>query len=400
MNIGVDLRALGGEKVSGVKIYISSLLQALTKLDQKNHYFLWWNSAEKKIPSELKIPSSPRFRLIHTRFSNRILNLKILAKNSDPLDKLILASEARSEKLDAFFLPNPNPVILSPHCRLITTIHDLSPTLYPQFFSAKTRLWHQFLNPEKIAQNSDHILTPSNATKKDLTEHWGIPPEKITSTPLAAPANSRKTPLEKLRQKYHLPEKFILSLSTLEPRKNLPTLIKAFRELKSELKIPHELVLAGEPDPRIFANPKIGVKTPRRGVSNPRTNSGVKKTGIKFLSFVAEKDKSALLSAADVFCFPSFYEGFGLPPLEAMSVGTAVLAADIPSLREVCGNAAKFIPPKNVDAWKIALQKILSNDELREDLGQRGLAQANKFSWEDCARKTIEVFEKACNSPF
>ncbi len=374
MNIGVDLRALGGDKISGVKVYITSLLEEIFRLDKKNRYFLWWNSAHEDFPKNLKIPKSPRFKLIQTKFSNRALNLKLTAVGSPPLDKLIMNAENRKDQLDIFWLPDPRPVALSPSCRLVTTIHDLSPTLYPQFFSAKTRLWHKLLNSQKIARRSDRVLAVSHATAKDLTELWRIPEQKMTVTQLAASAKLKKVPLRNVRKKYNLPEKFILSLSTLEPRKNLKMLIQAFGELKQEMKIPHRLVLAGELDEKIFANPKI------------------EERDIYLTGFVEEKDKAALLSAADVFCFPSLYEGFGIPVLEAMQCEVPVLASDIPPLREVCGDAAKFIPPKNMDAWKVALAKIISNEELRQSLTERGKKQAKKFSWEKTAKETIKAF--------
>ncbi len=385
MNIGVDLRALSGDTVSGVKVYLLSLLEAIFRLDKKNRYFLWWNSASETPETSqgltaLKIPKSPRFKLIHTKFSNRKLNLQLSLRGSPPLDRLILDAENRKEQLDVFWLPDPRPVALSENCKLVTTVHDLSPTLFPQFFSPKTRVWHKLLNPKKIARNSDYILAVSDSTKKDLQEVWGVPTSRITTTPLAA--SVRLTPqtsgglTDAIRKKYNLPEKFIFSLSTLEPRKNLQTLIAAFREFKEETNFPHELVLAGSFDQKIFANPNLK-----------------KFKWLHFPGFIAEKDKAALFSTADLFCFPSFYEGFGIPPLEAMSCGVPVLTSDIPAIREVCGDAAKLLPSRNVDAWKVALQKILTNENLREEMSKRGLAQAKKFSWEKTAKKTIEVFE-------
>ncbi|MFH1545848.1 MAG: glycosyltransferase family 1 protein [Patescibacteria group bacterium] len=387
MNIAVDLRALSGDKISGVKVYLLALLEEIFQLDKKNRYFLWWNSATEDFPKNLKIPRSPRFKKIHTKFSNRTLNLRLILQNSPPLDRLILDSEKRREQLDLFWLPDPRPVALSENCRLITTIHDLSPTLHPEFFSMKTRVWHRFLNPKKIAQKSDKILAVSNSTKNDLEKFWEIPRAKITATPLSASAKLKRVQIHDIRRTkvgINLPPKFVLSLSTLEPRKNLQTLIRAFAEFKNESNSPVELVLAGSFDRKIFADPKI----------NPRDISGVNFEWLHFLGFIEEKDKSALLSAAEAFCFPSIYEGFGIPPLEAMTCGVPVLASNISALREVCGDAAKLLPPKNVDAWRVALQKILSDEKLREDLRRRGIRQSKKFSWKKTAEKTIAAFEK------
>jgi glycosyltransferase involved in cell wall biosynthesis len=249
------------------------------------------------------------------------------------------------------------------------TIHDLASELFPEFFSLKTRLWHKFINPRKIANSADRILAVSNFTKDELGRVWQIPAEKISVTSLAAKVSrSRFSPK-------NLPPKFVLALSTLEPRKNLRTLIAAFAEFQKENSTEIELLIAGDFDSKIFADPKI-----------PKIQ------GVRFLGKISEAEKFQLLAAAEVFCFPSIYEGFGIPPLEAMQCGTPVLAADIPAIREVCGEAAKFIPPKNVDAWKVALAKILTNAELRKNLSKRGLARAGRFSWEETARKTIEVF--------
>ena len=368
MNIAVDLRALGGENISGVKVYLQNLLEEIFRLDKKNRYFLWFNSATEDFPQNLKIPKSPRFKKIQTRFSNRILNLQFLASRKFA-DELILAAENRPEKIDLFWLPDPRPIALSPNCRLVMTIHDLASELFPEFFSLKTRLWHKFINPRKIANSADRILAVSNFTKDELGRVWQIPAEKISVTSLAAKVSrSRFSPK-------NLPPKFVLALSTLEPRKNLRTLIAAFAEFQKENSTEIELLIAGDFDSKIFADPKI-----------PKIQ------GVRFLGKISEAEKFQLLAAAEVFCFPSIYEGFGIPPLEAMQCGTPVLAADIPAIREVCGEAAKFIPPKNVDAWKVALAKILTNAELRKNLSKRGLARAGRFSWEETARKTIEVF--------
>ena len=371
MKIIVDLRALTGDRISGVKIYLENVLAEIFRQDKKNTYFLWFNSATEKFP-DLKIPRSPRFKRIHTRFSNRKLNFKLGLFGSPALDELVLAADNRKEKVDIFWLPDPRPVALSENCKLVATIHDLSPTRFPRFFSPKTRAWHKLLNPKKIAQAADKILAVSNFTKSELEDFWKIPAEKISVTPLAV-----KISRTKIRPK-NLPRRFILALSTLEPRKNLKMLIHAFTEFKKENKSDVELVIAGGLDRKIFANPKL-----------------YKRPGIRFIGNVSEGEKAALFSEAEVFCFPSLYEGFGLPPLEAALAGAPVLAADIPPLREVLGKAAQFLPAKNVDAWRVALAKILADKKLRTKMSAAGKARARKFSWESTAKKTVKVFEDA-----
>lgn len=383
MKIIIDLRALAGEQTSGVKIYLRNTLAEIFHQDKKNTYFLWFNSATEPFP-QLDIPRSPRFRKIHTRFSNRALNFNLRLRGVPRLDELVSAEDNRGEKIDLFWLPDPRPVALSENCKLIATFHDLSPTRFPEFFSVKTRFWHKFLNLKKIAKSADRILAVSEFTKSELETCWKIAPAKIAVTPLAAKISSQKI------LPANLPKKFILALSTLEPRKNLRTLIAAFRELQKEslsstrIEDPSaiELVIAGEVDRKIFANPRIM----KHGTHNMKHK-------IHFLGSVSENEKAGLLAAAEVFCFPSIYEGFGLPPLEAAAVGAPVLAADIPALREVLGDAAQFLPPKNSDAWRVALAKILTDKKLRAKMSAAGKARARKFSWENTARKTLAAFE-------
>jgi len=389
VKIIVDLRALAGDQISGVKIYLRNTLAEIFRLDKKNSYFLWFNSATENFP-ELEIPHSPRFKKIHTKFSNRLLNFRLRFFDAPPLDRFIFSNEKRAEKIDLFWSPDPRPVALSDDCRLVVTVHDLSPTRFPQFFSAKTMLWQRFLNSQKIAQTADRILAVSNFTQSELTEFWKIPAEKIAVTPLAA-----RISVQKIRPK-KLPKKFILALSTLEPRKNLRTLVRAFAELQKENlssarigdsnKV--ELVIAGDFDRKIFADPGI-MKHETRNMKHGASST---KHGIHFLGSVSEAEKAGLLAAAEVFCFPSIYEGFGLPPLEAAVAGTPILAADIPPLREVLGTAAQFVAPENIDAWRIALAKILADKKLRQKMAAAGKVRARKFSWENTAKKTLAAF--------
>ncbi|MFH0834057.1 MAG: glycosyltransferase family 1 protein [Patescibacteria group bacterium] len=371
MQIIVDLRALAGEQISGVKIYLQNLLAELARSDKKNRYFLWFNSATEKFP-DLAIPRSPRFKKIRTRFSNRVLNLKLGLTGGPALDELILASAHRSERADLFWLPDPRPVALSANCKLVATFHDLAPMRFPQFFSRKTQLWHKFINLKKIARKADRILAVSEFTRSELESFWHIPAEKIAVTPLAAKISPQKSFPK------NLPKRFILALSTLEPRKNLPTLLRAFAELQQEKKEKIELLIAGEFDSKIFADPAI-VATP----------------GVRFLGKISEEEKAGLLARAEVFCFPSLYEGFGLPPLEAAAAGRPILAADIPPLREILGDAAQFIAPQNRDAWCVGLAKILASKKLQRQLSRAAKARAKNFSWQKTARKTLKAFENA-----
>jgi len=297
------------------------------------------------------------------------------------IDRLLLTKARRgNEKMDVFWSPDPRPIALSPDCRLISTIHDLSPLRYPQFFNVKTRLWHLFLNIPTLIRRSDHIITVSEAIKQELRQTTNTATELITATPLGVRDDLRRPSaavVKKVRAKYNLPDHFVLSLSVLEPRKNLAQLIRAFAKLKEETDLPHQLVLAGSADPSIFANAGLG-----------------KYDWLHFTGFIPEADKAAMLSAADAFAFPSIYEGFGLPVLEAMTCGTPVLASDIPALREVAGDAAIFIDPLNINAWSIALRKLLIEPKRAARLTQIGTTRTKGMNWEKTARKTLEILQK------
>lgn len=373
MNIAVDLRALGGGNVSGVTVYLRNILNELLKIDKKSNYFLWFNSAREKLDLP-EIKTSSRIKLIQTSYPNRWLNYSLLFRDKPKLDELILSQPGRSgEKIDIFWLPDPRPVVLSDGCKLVTTIHDLSLTRFPKFFSYKTRLWHRLLNSKSIASKADRIMAVSQFTAGELDKYWGVSKDKITVTHLGVSKDMNpvtdKTKLVEVRKKYNLPKEFILSLSTLEPRKNLRTLIKAFVGLKKESNLAHSLVLAGRLDKKIFASPKLP------------TADGILPTG-----FIDESDKAALISAADVFCFPSLYEGFGLPALEALACGTPLLASDIPALREVVGDAATFVSPNDIAGWKKAIFEACN-------LQPESRRSVRELTWEKTAMKILEIFQ-------
>jgi len=311
------------------------------------------------------------------------MNLRLHWQAEPAIDRLLLTKAQRgNEKMDVFWLPDPRPIALSPDCRLVSTIHDLSPLRYPQFFSLKTRLWHLFLNIPNSIKRSARIITVSETIKQELVQTTGTPASKITATPLGVRDNLRRPSaavLRNVRQKYQLPAHFVLSLSVLEPRKNLPRLIRAFAQLKKETDLPHQLVLAGSADPSIFADTKLAIHD-----------------WLHFVGFIPETDKAAMLSAADAFAFPSLYEGFGLPVLEALACGTPVLASDIPALREIAGSAAIFVDPENINAWSISMRKLLSEPKRAARLARSGPTHTAKQTWRETARKTLHVLQ---NSP-
>jgi glycosyltransferase involved in cell wall biosynthesis len=235
----------------------------------------------------------------------------------------------------------------------------------------------------RFLRDADKIIAISECTKKDAIRLYGIEEAKIRVihggvNPFFRPVSPDTA--EAVRHRYNLPNHYILYVGTIEPRKNLVTLLEAYRALRNrdaEIK----LVIAG-----------------RKGWRQEEFFRKLLKTGLEhdivFTGFVPDQDLPAVYTMADVFAFPSLYEGFGLPVLEAMACGTPVVCSNTSRLPEVAGNAAVLVSPQDVRGWIEALNKILKSDELRTDLHQRGLRQAAGFTWESTARKTCDVYRQ------
>jgi len=216
-----------------------------------------------------------------------------------------------------------------------------------------------------------------------MSELWNIPTEKIHIVPCAC--SSAMVPvsqdqIERLRQKYNLPERFVLFVGNSNPRKNLKRLIQAFDQAKTAKGLPHQLIIAGEQ----------GWKFDRdQAVDGIRSRDSV-----RFIGFVPDEDMPALYSAASLFAFPTLYEGFGIPVLEAQACGTPVLTSKCSSLPEVGGNGAFYVDPYDVESIADGLQTLLTNLEFASELVQKGLENVRRFSWESSARRLHEIIEK------
>ena len=359
-------------KTSGIAVYINNLLDNLFKLDKENKYYLYTNSWED-ISDNLPPCPGDNIKFVHTRIPNRVLNFFIRFFGSPKLDKLI------GKKIDLFFVPDLRPTALSKNVKKVGTFHDLSFYHFPQYFSKKSRLWYRIVNAKKEAITCDKIIAVSEFTKKDLIKTFKIDPEKIEVIYEGAAeyfkSEKDKEKLELSRRIYNLPKKFFLSLSALEPRKNINRLIEAYQLFKKKNGNDVKLVLAGSADPTIFKKIKIP--------EDP---------DIYLTGFVDEKDKAALYSLATAFIYPSLFEGFGLPVLEAMSCGTPTITSKTSSLPEVAGDAALLIDPKNVREIANAMKKILS-PKIQKTLKGKMEIQVKKFSWKKCAKETLKVFQ-------
>jgi len=376
MNIAIDIRCLMNPNYSGVAHYTYNLLNNIFRIDKTNHYKLFYNSNED-ITHNLPKFEYPNVEFYGFKYPNKLLNSAFLFLNYPEIEQMIAGC-------DIFFIPNLNFCALESKTPKTLTIHDLSYELYPQFFSCKQRLWHKFIRPKTLAAKSNKVIADSINTKNDLINLYKIDPLKIKviypglDHQIFKKLSIEPTKLKELKAKYALPDKFLLYLGTIEPRKNIEGIIEAFALLKNQ----HpeladlNLVIAGQK----------GWKYEQVFIT--AQNSAVNQQ-IYWLNYVEEKDKAYIYNLAEIFVFPSFYEGFGLPVLEAQACSVPVIASINSSFPEVLGDSALLVNPDNINEIAQAIYQILSTAELKENLIKKGEENCQRFSWTNCAQETL-----------
>jgi glycosyltransferase involved in cell wall biosynthesis len=426
MKIGVDIRALMDREYSGVSLYTLDLLTEILRQDKQNEYILYYNSGRDIAAriSEIGFQKSDNVKIIATHYPNKVFNyflqkicrwpkLDVMARSLFKADdkaipqiipsikrggaaaatgcvKFGIASPpgaARNDnKVDVFWLPHLNFASFSRNCRLVLTIYDLSFLLYPEFFSWRRNFWHKFLGVEKLIRRADTVVTISENSKKDISRIFGLAGDKIKVIYPGIdrefrPLGKENPKLARVREKYGLPEKFILNLGTFEPRKNIPGLIRAFDAAAARSGAGEwHLVLAGGSG---WKNKEIF----------QAIDKAKNKDRIKIIGYVKKSERAALYNLAEIFAYPSFYEGFGLPVLEAFASGAPVVTSAISSMPEVAGEAVLLIDPNDERTIAEALFALMNDEKLRESYSARGLEQAKKFSWEKSAEKYLELFK-------
>ncbi|MBI4812000.1 glycosyltransferase family 4 protein [Candidatus Falkowbacteria bacterium] len=424
MKIGIDIRTLMDARYSGVSEYTFNLVKEILKLDMTNEYRLFYSSF-REVRGPMRILARTNAEIVWLKWPNKILNYFLFKLFNWPkIDKML--------DVKAFFMPHINFVGLNPPyppftkgASRILTIHDLSFLRYPEFFSRRKNFWHKMINVKKLVKKFNIIVAVSENTKWDIVELCDVNPNKVMviysgvgeeyypinpksqipnpkqiqnpkfsaeggSLPKAdqpragATHSGGKKDIDRLaevKQKYNLPDKFILSLGTLEPRKNIEGLIRAYNELRiknKELSI-YKLIIAGG-------------KGWKGGSIFRAWQSSSFKEDIKFLGYVDSEDKPYLYNLASIFVYPSFYEGFGFPPLEAMACGVPIVTSAVSSLPEVVGDAGILVDPYNTADITSAIEEVLSDEDLRDDLIQRGLERAKMFNWEKTAGEYLSLF--------
>ena len=264
----------------------------------------------------------------------------------------------------------------------VVTIHDMSLTLYPRYHPARRVLLNRPL-VDLAAKRADAIITVSESARRDIVQLYGVSPARVhvvheAAAPAFRPVTDA-TVLRRVRAAYGLAERFILYVGTIEPRKNLPMLLEALAERRSSDELPHQLVCAG---PYGWLCPDLERRIERLGL-----NDVVRLTG-----YVPFEDLPAIYSLAEMFVFPSVYEGFGLPVVEAMACGTPVITSGVAALAEVGGSAAEHMQSLDAAALGDVLVTLARSRERRQRLSQLGLARARTFSWQRAATETLAVY--------
>jgi glycosyltransferase involved in cell wall biosynthesis len=374
LTVGVDLRVLGTGRTSGIEEYTERLLEHMLPLEHGISWKLF--TAGRRPLVRRPWMELPRVSVFDTGRSNRILQLRMRLAGRPYLDRLIGGASV-------FFFPHFLWGTLSPACRRVMTWHDVSYERMPELFSLWHRFWHQYqMRPRMQAQLADRIVAVSASTRDDLVRWYGIPTDRIdiihsgVDPALRRPATGE---IESFRVRHGLPQRFIFSFGTMEPRKNVDGLVTAFERF------------AGQ---RRFLDVHLVIAGPEGWLMRPtlaRIAASPWRTRIRLIGPVPFDQRSLWLSAATIVAYPSLLEGFGFPPLEAMTCGTPVVAGANSSMMETVGDAGLLVDPYSADRIARSLTALLDDERLRSLLVQRGVRRMAAFSWPTAAERTLKA---------
>lgn len=373
MHIAIDAHSVGAQ-LAGNESYAVNLIEALAEIDQTNLYTLY---VTKKAAID--------------RFANRWANFKVRQTlPHTPLVRipLTLSAELRRHPVDVLHVQFTAPPF--PPCPVVTTIHDLSFEHLPETFKRRSRAQLR-LTVRRTARKAALILTLSEFSRRDIIETYAVDPERVMVTPAAASSRFKpvvdETKLKEMRARYGISANYFLSLGSIQPRKNLTRLIEAYSYLRAARpgdKLP-QLVIAGK---RGWLDSDVFRAAQQDGLTE----------SVKFIGYVPEEDLPALYSGAMCFVYPSYFEGFGLPVLEAMQCGAPVIAGNRTSLPEVATDAALLFDPFDTRALGEAIARVIDHPDYRAELRVKGLERVTAFRWIETARLTLKAYERAAAS--
>jgi glycosyltransferase involved in cell wall biosynthesis len=364
VHIAIDASTISTQ--GGPRTYVLGLLEALLRIDKKNDYVVFYNDP-------IHVGRFPKAR-------------EIVLPGRSPLARLwrehvLLPLACRREKIDLLHCPKSAIPYFSP-CHVVVTLHDLIPIKHPETEKFAAQVYWRFQIPI-AAKKSSFIITDSEFARQEIIADFNVPPERITATMLGF----NPTMLEPrdagegkaIRDRYGLPDSYILYVGTIQPRKNIGSLIEAYARLRLAAGGTPQLVIVG-----------------RKGWLYDRLFERIAELGLTedvfFTGFVPDEDLPFIYDGACVFAYLSLFEGFGLPPLEAMACGVPVVVSNTTSLPEVVGDAGFSVMPTDIDAIAAALKTVLDNPESAEAMRKKGLERARAFSWERCARETLGIY--------
>lgn len=380
MVIGIDIRNIGKKRTGDEAVFLN-LVKNLAKIDSENEYLLFTDTEDdtilQYIESKLGIENTRNFKIVPLKTTNKFT-----------WNFWTLPHYLREHPVDVYHTQYILPFFVSKRTKLITHIHDISFNFYPQFIKWTDLFFLKILISWSI-RKADKIIAISEFTKNEIVKYYQTPGEKVEVVYNAVEDNFAKNyasdDLNRVKEKYNLPEKYLLYVGTLQPRKNIPFLIKGFAALKEKMP-EHKLVLVGQKNAHNY-DQKID-----------KAIDGLKLHGdVIFPGYIEEEDKAAVYKMADIFVFPSLYEGFGIPLLEAMSAGVPLAVSDVPVFREVAGDAAGYFSPETLDEFQKVVYNISINPELREKLINSGKTRIQLFSWAKSAQAILEIYQKLKN---
>ncbi|MBU4349103.1 glycosyltransferase family 4 protein [bacterium] len=376
MRIAIDARM--GDTSGGIGVYIRALISHLVEIDRNNQYFI----IVYKHGDRSFVPSADNFSILESSISHKHYFIK------DLWNQIFLPFLLEANSIDLYFNPRYILPFFKGKTKMVVTIHDMIAFLYPEIWRGISGF--RIRNYIKLSsQRADTIITDSICAKKDIVQILNIPDDKIKVMYCGVNNNLFK-PISDLflqksvKRKYGIQKDFILAIGPLNLRKNHGRLIDAYGKLPKYIITDYQLVIIGE----------------KRGTYNnllKKVSKNCVVDDIVFTGFISEKEMPMVISAASLFVFPSLYEGFGIPPLEAMACGTPVVASNISSIPEVVGDAALLFDPYNINEMASAIYRAITDKNLRQELVQKGFERVKKYSWENTAKEILGVFEEVCN---
>lgn len=373
MKIGINALFIRPGWHGGTEVYLRNLLRTLPVVGSEHEFYLFTNKENHKTFPVL----ASNIKRVLIPIPASIKPLRVL------MEQIALPYYATKLKLDVIHGPGYTCPVFAP-CARVVTIHDLQYQYFPDIYPKGQYLFFKVFIPLS-ARTSTMVITDAQSTRRDLEQFLSIPEEKVQVIYLAPDPRFAQKPspihIQAVKVQYNLPDKYILTVSSFRPQKNTVRLVKAYHQLKNK-GVSHKLVLIGR---KLTPYAEIQQLVRQLALENDVIATG----------YVPDEVLPSIYAGASLFVFPSFFEGFGIPVLEAMACGVPVVLSKAASLPEVGGDAGYYIDPYGIDDITEAMYQVLSDPVLYESLSVQGQRHAQKFSWERTAQATIEVYRRA-----